>query len=348
MQVMRSLLPRSNRYEYHLKLHSPAILGSELSQGSPHRIPGIQLKALFRRRFEEIVRTQIDSGTSRLWGDTGIRGIAQVSDAISEQDPKLELLHQVAIDRFTGAVKTGALFQTQAISSGTLFKGTILLSDHLTLEEEFLLRLSVRGFHSIGRSTVGGLGSCEIHLIALDETTENIFPILIDADASSLLIPEQNTPIIPQLIESAQIASNIVDESIRNGTFDPSRLSSREFEEFIAELLQRDGYEVELTPRTRDGGFDMLALQHNDFIGELKFIVECKKYAAHNPVTIEPVRSLLGVAHAKSAHKALLVTTSRFTRDATKFATENQSHLQLRDFTALREWLAKLARPRDR
>lgn len=43
---------------------------------------------------------------------------------------------------------------------------------------------------------------------------------------------------------------------------DPNRLyglSPREFEEVIAELFQRWGYAVELTPQTRDGGRDVLA-----------------------------------------------------------------------------------------
>src|SRR5437868_1276770 len=33
----------------------------------------------------------------------------------------------------------------------------------------------------------------------------------------------------------------------------------RQFEELVAELLQNDGYTVELTKKTRDGGIDILA-----------------------------------------------------------------------------------------
>jgi hypothetical protein len=40
------------------------------------------------------------------------------------------------------------------------------------------------------------------------------------------------------------------------------QMASREFEELVAELWKRFGYEVELTKATRDGGYDVVAVKH--------------------------------------------------------------------------------------
>lgn len=52
-------------------------------------------------------------------------------------------------------------------------------------------------------------------------------------------------------------------------------LTPRQFEELSADLLERLGYEVELTAATRDGGKDLLAVR-KDELGSFLFYVECK------------------------------------------------------------------------
>lgn len=103
------------------------------------------------------------------------------------------------------------------------------------------------------------------------------------------------------------------------------RLSSREFEELVAEMFRQQGFEVELTQETRDNGCDVIATKN---IGGLPFmlLIECKKYAREHPVGVNLVRSLLGVQTDRKANKAVLVTTSRFTKPARRFA-EHQQHL---------------------
>ena len=102
-------------------------------------------------------------------------------------------------------------------------------------------------------------------------------------------------------------------------------LTSREFEQLVAELFERQGFDVELTPETRDGGCDIIATKS---IGGLPFmlLIECKRYAIDNPVDVSLIRSLLGVQTDRKANKAVLVTTSRFTKPARDFA-ERQQHL---------------------
>ncbi|MBS4912590.1 MAG: restriction endonuclease [Veillonella sp.] len=102
-------------------------------------------------------------------------------------------------------------------------------------------------------------------------------------------------------------------------------LTPREFEELVAEIFRQQGHIVELTPKTRDGGYDMMATKT---IGGISYasLIECKRYNPENPVGVHLVRSLRGVLADKNVNKGILVITSRFTKDAIKFA-ENQAYL---------------------
>lgn len=115
-------------------------------------------------------------------------------------------------------------------------------------------------------------------------------------------------------------------------------LSPREFEEMVAELFRQQGFEVELTPETRDGGCDIIASKN---IGGLPFmlLIECKKYAKTNPVGVNLIRSLLGVQNDRKANKAVLVTTSRFTSSARCFAERQQHLISLMDIDDLMQMI---------
>jgi len=103
------------------------------------------------------------------------------------------------------------------------------------------------------------------------------------------------------------------------------QISPREFEELVAEVFSQQGYDVEITPATRDGGCDVIATRDINGIPYM-ILIECKKYSASHKVDVQLVRSLLGVQSDSKANKAILVTTSLFTRDARRFA-ERQKHL---------------------
>jgi hypothetical protein len=119
-------------------------------------------------------------------------------------------------------------------------------------------------------------------------------------------------------------------------------LDPRRFEELIAELFARQGFDVTLTPRTRDGGKDVYAIK-NDEVGKSLYLIECKRYAATNKVGVETVRALYGVATAENATKGIIATTSSFTKGAIDFATPLEYKLSLRDFDALKQWLCEFA-----
>jgi restriction system protein len=115
-------------------------------------------------------------------------------------------------------------------------------------------------------------------------------------------------------------------------------LTSRQYEEVVAELLARRGYAVELTPMSRDGGYDIYAAK-KDSVGSFLYLVECKKYAPENHVGVGLVRQLHGVVQQSRATAGILATTSFFTRDAQEFAEEIKWQLSLRDYVVMTEWL---------
>jgi hypothetical protein len=115
-------------------------------------------------------------------------------------------------------------------------------------------------------------------------------------------------------------------------------ISSRSFEELVAEILIRLGWDVELTRPWRDGGFDMFAAKKNS-LGTLLYLVECKRYTPPNKVGVEVVRSLHGVVQSKQATAGAVVTTSFFTAGAQEFQKENKFKLALHDYCRLRQWI---------
>lgn len=115
---------------------------------------------------------------------------------------------------------------------------------------------------------------------------------------------------------------------------------SRVFEEIIAEIMASNGFEVQLTQKTRDGGRDIIAVSSNRLGIPTSYIVECKRYAPSRPIRVEMVRSLYGVKQGQPADHAILATTSYFTRDAIRYSKQpHVLNLHLKDFQAITEWL---------
>ena len=115
------------------------------------------------------------------------------------------------------------------------------------------------------------------------------------------------------------------------------QLHHRKFEELIAEIIRSKGYDVTLTPKTRDGGKDIIALYKSPF-GHQMFIIECKKHNEDNKVGVELVRGLYGVKTAERYNQAILVTTSTFTRDAKEFVKPLKFELELKDYDDVARW----------
>ena len=112
-------------------------------------------------------------------------------------------------------------------------------------------------------------------------------------------------------------------------------LHHRDFEYLVASLLEDTGFEeVAVTPGSRDGGVDIVAVRHNA-LGPLLYLVECKRYSRAHKVGVEPVRQLYAVKNVMHASAAALVTTSFFTSGAKSFAQKVGYELALHDYDSL-------------
>jgi hypothetical protein len=117
------------------------------------------------------------------------------------------------------------------------------------------------------------------------------------------------------------------------------RISPRQFEELVCELLYRSGFDaVRLTPESKDGGVDICAIRQTAS-GASLFVVECKRWIPPHHVGLGIVQRLYGVMHYSRASAGLVANTSRFTRPAQEWRAEVADELVLRDFDGITDWL---------
>jgi restriction system protein len=99
-------------------------------------------------------------------------------------------------------------------------------------------------------------------------------------------------------------------------------LTPESFEEFVAELFEALGYEVETLGGSGDEGAD-LRLRRSD---GLLAVVQCK-YHKRGVVGSPVLQKFLGTIHHTLSHKGFFVTTSTFSLAAEKFAAEHPIEL---------------------
>lgn len=141
------------------------------------------------------------------------------------------------------------------------------------------------------------------------------------------------------LIDESNKAKRIIVDIYRDHTT-LLKLSPREFEQTVAELLSAQGFKVELTKQTRDDGYDILAIMQLGAHQPLKFLVECKRYTKEK-IGVEIIRSFKEVIATEKANRGIIVTTSYFTKDAIKKQAEIPYLLDYKDKDAVMEWVAQ-------
>jgi len=132
----------------------------------------------------------------------------------------------------------------------------------------------------------------------------------------------------------------ISDELIRRLAEQPHLMHEmhwRDFEELVAELFSRDGFDVTLTPGSGDRGVDLFAARRTG-LGTLLYVVECKRY--EDPIGPNLVRELGWVVERHRANVGVLATTSRFTVGAVEETRSFPLRVSLADFRRISGWLS--------
>jgi len=157
--------------------------------------------------------------------------------------------------------------------------------------------------------------------------------------SDSLVTFELGTPHKKDAIIS--ISSKVNEDLIKYLSIYPHKLrvlDRRLFEEIIAEIFCGFGFDVELTKLTRDGGRDIVAIKNAET--KLKYLVECKRPEPGNLIGVKPVRELFGIKQDEKASKAILATTSYFSKEAMQLFERNIWELEPRDYDGIMRWIA--------
>lgn len=118
------------------------------------------------------------------------------------------------------------------------------------------------------------------------------------------------------------------------------------FESVVAELLAGFGWDVNVTPQSRDGGYDILGITTDPSGLQTSWVVECKRYSPDNKVGIDIARQIMGVKTHIGVPNAVLVTTSGFTYNVRELSSARQD-LHLVDFETLATWLGDYSPPAE-
>ena len=161
-------------------------------------------------------------------------------------------------------------------------------------------------------------------------------PVSIDEFEDLWSLPETARPSI--IAATASTVDAAVFDLLRSEPELLYALKPREFEELVAEILNKKGFKTYLTPQSRDGGLDIIAERRDDQ-GLTKLVVECKRYTPPNNVGIEIVQRLFGVQEAIKATRGIVATSSFFAGPAAKFAKDHESRLTLWDYYDIKNLL---------
>lgn len=97
-----------------------------------------------------------------------------------------------------------------------------------------------------------------------------------------------------------------------------------DFEDLITNLFRKMGYDAKTTQKTNDGGIDCELYSSDPILGG-KFIVQVKRYK--NNIDIPKLREFESVLRNSDAMKGIFISTSSFSLQCEKFASENNIQL---------------------
>jgi HJR/Mrr/RecB family endonuclease len=159
-------------------------------------------------------------------------------------------------------------------------------------------------------------------------------------DYSELALPED----IRQRLQVVDFIPLEIHRRIARDQNELFNLSSRQFEEYIADLLRNMEFEdIILTPSSGDGGRDLIATKRHKNI-PLIFAFECKRYAPKRGIGPQIMRALLGTVKGRytAANVGVLVTTSYFTKGS-KDLIISEPLLDGKDFDDLTTWIHEVS-----
>lgn len=130
-----------------------------------------------------------------------------------------------------------------------------------------------------------------------------------------------------------------------------SELDSDLFEELVAEILVDKGFDIYITPKTRDGGKDIIAAY--SFDGEpLVMMVECKRRKTNHTLGPIDVRALVGQFYFEKLKESrisygMLVTSSGNIGKTAMNMSQEMNEISIKGYTDLQNWMANYGKSKS-
>lgn len=262
----------------------------------------------------------LDSKTQKLLNNPILEQINQIKKTVAYiNSPAIEIAQSIKI---TIPDIHKSFSETQKV-----FKNIYEISKQFSTIEKSVLEFQ-KSYNFIGKELITA-----IQKTSLINDLQNLKSY--EYDFEEIYIEKQISKEV--IIDDSRQLRKIITDIYADNNFIYS-LTGRKFEEVVAELLFKKGFEVELTKQTRDNGYDIIALQNVSGF-KTKFLVECKKYSSIRPVGIEIIRSFADVLNEENANKGIIVTTSYFTKEVKKRQLKMGHMLDLADKNQLLEWV---------
>ncbi|MBE1426636.1 hypothetical protein H4684_003302 [Desulfomicrobium macestii] len=178
-------------------------------------IPASHLKGLMRENLENLVDEFIpETILDTLFGAEGLSGGAlfHLDDAVADKASVIDI-SRTALNEF-GTADQGSLRTSEAVSTGTEFKGSIHFRTGLTDEYVQLLKLGLLSIFAVGGNRNRGAGACFVSIPAENKTPGQILRTLAKVtDWKSIpafhpqkiqLRTDSNRPVMLKLVFRAQ------------------------------------------------------------------------------------------------------------------------------------------------
>ncbi|EMF9034288.1 restriction endonuclease [Vibrio sp. SALL6] len=219
----------------------------------------------------------------------------------------------------------------------------------LALSEQIKLTSPNSRILFISSTPVLGTKTGVIHEMKMDTERLNSFELY---DLNSIQRIETEIIVDPLTIVLPSVQESIITFSpsskllydVLSGKKTIEGMSWQQFENFVARLLEADGYEVEQTQGSKDGGVDVIAHKNLGISGTYRTVWQAKKYKESNKIGIDLVRELADVRNEFGASKGMIITSSYLTAGALKRIERDRYTLGKVDRTDLDEWIEKILR----
>lgn len=202
-------------------------------------------------------------------------------------------------------------------------------------------------FHHTDQLSATSSAAFEIHYTGTSQLfpdeqlfpSEQLFPQeSVSYDQADLVLPATRLR-----IAHLSPSFNMLERFLESATH-LDALTWREFEELIADLLEKDGYTVTLGPGTKDGGKDITATKQLEEVGQFMSVWQVKKLMPGNKVELSVIRELADTRTQHKASKGIVVTTTYLTCGALQRVQQDQYLLGKVDRDDVLQWIRRVKR----